>query len=196
MTEPQFDERLACALAQCRVKAGLSQADLAKKVGLSRRTVQSYESMESYPRFSKLIRWFYVCHQNPVSALLSIVSPSMDVSSDVGLIQRIETALNDRVKSLTDSEKRGILFILSGKHGSSVYAFIQLCVAYLHCPMHDRQLITSLVINAYQNAEEKGNLVCPDEIRPDLTNLSSAYEAGRKAYINDQDSYFTVDFTD
>lgn len=196
MTEQEFDERLSIYLAACREKAGLSQSDLAKKIGVSRRTVQSWEAMESFPRFSKIMRWLSVCRQNPVHALLTIASPSMDSVTSVDGLPRIEMALGDRIKSLSDSEKRGLMFILFAKHGSSVFSFIQLCVAYLHCPMHDRQLIASLVINAYRTAEEKGNLVSPDEIRPNLEDLVNAYEAGRQAYIRDEDSYTTIRFTE
>lgn len=194
MTEYEIDERVARFLAEIRELAGLKQTEMAKKLGVSRRTVQAWETGESFPKFSKLIQWIHITNQSPIRILQEIAAPVFDNIKGSDEDNRVEDALTNRVRSLRIREKRGLLFLLYGNHGSSVYAFLQLCVAYLHCPMGDRQNIAMQVINNYKNAKAMGRIVAPDNIEPDMQALEQALEKGREAYVKGQDSYFNIDF--
>lgn len=193
MTEREIDDRIAAYLGETRTIAGLTQAEMAKRMDVSRRTIQSWESGESFPRFSKIMRWMAQTRQNPIRILQEVSAPVFDNIREADEDQRIERALQERVSSLRINEKRGLLFLLFGNHGSSVYAFLQLCIAYLHCPMGDRQNIALQVINNYKNAVEMGTIVSPDNIRPDMATLERALEKGRRAYINGESSYINLD---
>lgn len=193
MTEREIDDRIALYLAETRSIADITQADMAKRLDVSRRTIQAWEAGESYPRFSKILQWMFITRQNPIRILLEVAAPIFDHIKGSDNDARIETALLERIKSLRINEKRGILFILFGNHGSSVYAFLQLCVAYLHCPMSDRQNITLQVINNYKNAKAMGTIVSPDNIEPDMDALERAFEKKRQAYINGENSYINID---
>lgn len=193
MTEREIDDRIAAYLGETRTIAGLTQAEMAKRMDVSRRTIQSWESGESFPRLSKIMRWMSQTRQNPIRILQEVSDPVFNNIRGTDEDQRIERALQERISSLRINEKRGLLFLLFGSHGSSVYAFLQLCIAYLHCPMGDRQNIALQVINNYKNAVEMGTIVSPDNIRPDMETLERAFEKGRRAYIYGESSYINLD---
>lgn len=194
MTERQIDDRVAIYLSETRNDAKITQSDMAKKMGVSRRTIQSWELGESFPKLSKIIQWMHVTKANPIRILQEISAPVFDQIKGSDEDARIALAVKERVESLRIKEKRDLLFILFGNHGSSVYAFLQLCVAYLQCPMGDRQNITLTIINNYKNAKEMGTIVSPGNIQPDMAALESAYEKGRQAYIHQQKSYLNLNF--
>ena len=196
MTEREIDDRVAEFLTDARKSADITQADMARRMNISRRTVQAWEMGESFPKLSKIIQWLHITKQSPIKVLQEISFPVFEQIKGSDDDSRIAEALETRIKSLRIREKRDLLYILFGNHGSSVYAFLQLCVAYLQCPMGDRQNITLTVINNYKLAKDMGTIVSPENIQPDMNALELAYQKGREAYIHNRNSYTNVEYKD
>jgi transcriptional regulator with XRE-family HTH domain len=57
---PTF-EQLASRLAWARESAGITQAELAAQLGISRRTVSNYETGAQRPKLNRLVLWANTC---------------------------------------------------------------------------------------------------------------------------------------
>lgn len=177
--------------------AGKTQEFMAAGLGVSKRTIQNWENGSTSPDLFTGSEWFRVLGLNPFPYYLSYLFPDMfgeispEDDDDV-----IEQALIDLVKNSTMTEKRELLYLMAGRHGSSWYSLLQMFTAHCHTSMHSRVNAARLILDNYEMDVQRGSIVCPDNIRPDVQMLHNAVEEGKRAVINSQSGYTNTPIRD
>lgn len=82
-----------------------------------------------------------------------------------------------------------LLYLISGDHGSSPRAVLQLITAHLQTPMRDRVTQAGVIIKNYEIAHKKNMLSNKDQVQPNMKLLHKAWERGEQAVMEDEDSY-------
>lgn len=183
-------KRFANMLSKARIDSGKSRNQMAIELYVSPRTIQNWEdeSNANFPNALQTIEWFHILGLNFVPYLMEFLHPTDVVPEDADSVA-IRDRLHRRVDSLTDTEVGDLLYILEGNHGSSPHSYIQMCVANLHTPLINRHSVASTVLNNYKVAEMTGQLICTDEIMPDIDSLESAINSGLKSIGNNDFGY-------
>lgn len=106
-----------------------------------------------------------------------------------------KTGLTDREKlkllidTLPEEGISQLLYLISGDHGSSPRAVLQLITAHLQTPMRDRVTQAGVIIKNYEIAHKKNLLSNKDQVQPNMKLLHKAWERGEQAVMEDEDSY-------
>lgn len=118
-----------------RADAGLSQEEMAIGLGVSKKTIQNWEKGISAPDLFQGSEWFRLLGLNPMPYYLEFVYPTLfsDFSPDKSDAE-IEDALIHLIRQASPKEKRELLFLMAGKHGSSWFALLQMFTAHCHTP--------------------------------------------------------------
>ncbi len=180
--------KVADMLRQSRYKADKSQTFMSNTLGVSRRTIQNWEDGTTAPDVVQLYEWFNALCMPPHPYLLKILYPDID-SNKFEDEHEMDKALSSLMRDLPYHEKRKLLFIFEGKHGSSPVSVIDMIVANLQTPLRDRLNICQNIITNYELSEDLDQLTNKDEIRPSVTNLKNALESGIKAVRKRMNSY-------
>lgn len=193
MDRIQRIQRFAEMHYNARCKADKSQEYMAMELGVAKKTIQNWEKGISSPSFFQSLEWFRALGINPMPYYVSLIYPSasVDVDSDTD-DEEIDKAFNEMMKNIPRSGKRALLFLFYGKHGSSPNAIMNMMLAHLHTPMQSRVLHSRLISEAYEMDNELGNIVCPDNIRPNIDALNKAIDSAKNATINKQNSYNNI----
>lgn len=193
MDRIQRIQRFAEMHYKARCKADKSQEYMAMELGVAKKTVQNWEKGISSPSFFQSLEWFRALGINPMPYYVSLIYPSasVDVDSDTD-DEEIDKAFDEMMKNIPRSGKRALLFLFYGKHGSSPNAIMNMMLAHLHTPMQSRTLHARLISETYEMDEKLGNIVCPDNIRPNITALNKAIDSAKNATINKQNSYNNI----
>ena len=88
-------------------------------------------------------------------------------------------------------EKKELLFLMSGLHGSSWYSLLQMFTAHCHTTMQSRVAAARIILENYEMESRTGEIVCKGEIMPDTKMLSHAINQGKQAAQNNQNRYTT-----
>lgn len=175
---------------QSRADAGKSQEFLALGLGVSKKTIQNWEKGISSPDLFQGNEWFRLLGLNPLPYYLSFLYPTFfDQTTNTEDDQKVEDTLIQLIKKSTTTEKRELLYIMTGKHGSSWYALLQMLTAYCHTSMQSRVSAARLILEDYEMEEDIGNLVCTNQIEPDLDMLSNAIEKCKQAAQKKEQGY-------
>lgn len=185
-------EKLGNMLSQARYDSGKSQETVAKTMGISRRTVQNWEYGYGSPDMAKCLDYFDACGVQPLPYLLKLFYKEFDRLSEKSSDKDIEDALIKRIKACSPSEKRKMLFILYGDHGSSTHAIIDMTVAHLHVGLKDRLNVCQQVILNYKIALKHNKLVKEEHILPDMVFLEQAFENAMESVYEGKNSYSNV----
>ena len=178
------------ALAKTRVSAGLSQAEIARRIEKGERTVQSWEKGCTSPDSDEIMDWCTACGVSPITVFMEMTHPDLyKVPDDGKADEELNAELRRLVVKLPPLTKRLLLFILKGSHGSSPPAVISEVAANLHCPLSNRVGICGAVIDHYSFAQSMGLDPCPREPQPPLEDLRMNYKAGRAASENGAQGY-------
>lgn len=183
---------VAEALRIARNESGISQEDMAFDLGVSRRTIQNWESGKSEPTVGQAIRWFQLTGKSPIPFLLQVVLPEFDHISSADEEEELREAMRALVDEIPAEGMRQLLYLFYGDHGSSPRAVMQLVTAHLQTPMKDRVTHAGVITHNYELALKKGNLARPDHIQPDLPFLKNAIAAGEEAVMKDASEYSIV----
>lgn len=177
--------RFAKIWEKSRADAGKTQEYMAKGLGVSRKTVQNWEKGETFPDLFMGSEWFRVLGLNPLPYYLAFVYPEKFEGvepSDSDEI--IDQAIMTLVKNSTVREKRELLFLMGGKHGSSWYSLLQMFTAHCHTSLKSRVNAARLIVDNYEMEEETGELICEENIHPDIAMLKRAIEESKKSVAN------------
>lgn len=169
-------------LLRSRAEAGLTQKELATKIGKSLSTVKNWESGYSSPTIIELQEWLQACKVNEDAYLLSLNHPTSDVDE---ILQALQYGV------LTKREKALLIFFFTGNHGSEWRAQLELLTALNHLSMAERFTSANQIAEYYCLREQNGELICPDGILPDMDYLRYAIKAGKHAAYNKQNGYTT-----
>lgn len=176
-------DRFAWMLIASREEAGLSQNTIAKILRIHPRTVQKWEAGETAPSAEILSQWFGACGVNAEYYWYRYWYPSIFDNKELGkfTLEEMRNALITLVQGMSEPELAAILYIYTGKHGSSPVALLQEAIANLHTPLPSRVAACSLVVSSYDVAAAAGTDPDPDGFQPDMEILRKALAAGHNA---------------
>lgn len=176
--------------SESRIHARKSQEWMAFELGKTRRTVQNWESGRSAPDLFETLEWFRAINTNPFPYFLKLLYPdSIKDLSPASSDEKIEEAFNDLTHNLSVADKRALLYLYGGNHGSSPYSVIQLMLAHLHSPIISRISNAIMITGSYELNKQLGTLICKDNIQPDIDNLSEAIKKAEYAAIHHAEGY-------
>lgn len=188
------ESRFAQIWAASRADAGKSQEFMAKGLGVSKKTVQNWENGITAPDFFMGSKWFQVLGVNPMPYYLSFLFPDLfDGISPENDDEEIEKALISLIMNSTSAEKRELLFLMAGRHGSSWYSLLQMFTAHCHTSMQSRVNVARSILDNYEMESATGKLVCTENIAPDLQMLKNAIEEGKRSVMLGNSGYTNVD---
>ena len=139
--------------------------------------------------------WFRVLGTNPMPYYLAFLYPWLfDGIKPEDDDQEIEQALLFLVKNMTQVEKRQLLYLMAGRHGSPWYSLLQMFTAHCHCSLRSRVTAARTILENYEMDMACGSLVCQDNVQPDMKMLHHAVEEGKLSVFNQLSGYTNVDF--
>lgn len=187
-------KKFAFMHAMVRDKAGKSQEYMAAELCVSKKTIQNWEKGVSSPSFFQSLEWFRVLNVNPFPYYLMIIFPDelFEIKGN-SEDDKIEEAFDALTKTFSINTKRALLYMFYGNHGSSPNAIMQLILAHLHLPMKDRVAPATIVFSMYEMEKELGNLICIDNIQPDMDVLNNAIHKGKCSAMKNEKTYGIVD---
>lgn len=171
-----------------RSDAGKSQEYMSLSLGVSKKTIQNWEKGISSPDFFQTTEWFRVLGLNPFHYYLEFLYPWI-FSSDEKDDEEIEKALLELIRNSSHMEKKQLLYLMSGDHGSSWYSLLQMFTAHCHTSMQSRVSAARIITENYEMEEKTGKLVCPDDVRPDLIMLNESINQGKQAALEAKKGY-------
>lgn len=161
-------------LSDARYKGAKSQAEMAEAIGVSVTTIKSWESGKSVPTLDNALKWFESAGVNPVQYLMRYAHP--DVYKG-----RKDTDADEAFKVLVDNlnteDKYALLYLFMGNHGSSPSAILQMLIAHLHNPIHDRIPVAGNILIQYELNESNNDLISNELPFPDKCFLRCAIES-------------------
>lgn len=184
-------KKIGTFLARSRVKAGVSQEYMAHELNVARGTIIKWERGESLPDILQCFSWFTVINVNPIPYFLYYHSPELfeDLFSGTASDQSVSVALDEMIKEMSIIEKRQLLFLMAGEHGSDWHSMLQMYVADAHTSLRSRHNIAQQVLNNYEIESEANVLNCPMNVKPDLRLLRSAVDKSREAIKDGLEHY-------
>lgn len=189
MNRLEINERFAFMWRKSREDAGKSQDYIAKALGVSKKTVQNWESGFSSPTQEKGFEWFDVLGLQPLPYYLELLYGNYQTSESD---KTVEDALITFIKACTPEEKRKLLFILGATHGSSYAGIIEMLTAHLHVPLKDRLNVAHNILTNYEIASAQGTLISTEGVTPNIDLLNQSYENAKEAVKNNKNSYSNV----
>ena len=190
-SKSERNKRFAKISSLSRSDAGKTQEYMASGLGVSKKTIQNWEKGVSAPDLYEGSEWFRVLGSNPMPYYLAFLYPWLfDGITPEDDDQDIEQTLLFLVKNMTAVEKREMLYLMAGRHGSPWYSLLQMFTAHCHTSMRSRVTASRVILENYEMEEKTGTLVCPQDIPPDLNVLRSAISQGKNAVQNGEVSYF------
>lgn len=184
-----MDSRLADVLMKSRYDGGKSQTYLAKGIGVSKKTIQHWESGVSQPSIEHLIEWFKACGVNPMHYLLEYISPGAFDRFNYNDKDTVDKAFRSLSKNLPHEDKLAMLYIYYGQHGSSPESIMQMILAHLHNPLRDRISIAIHIATYYRLNESTDTLVGGSLPQPNMEMLDEAILAAAESVKNKDKGY-------
>ena len=167
---------------------------MANGLGVSKKTIQNWEKGASAPDLYEGSEWFRVLGTNPMPYYLAFLYPWLfDGIKPEDDDQEIEQALLFLVKNMTSVEKREMLYLMAGRHGSPWYSLLQMFTAHCHCSLRSRVTAARTILENYEMDMACGSLVCQDNVQPDMKMLHHAVEEGKQSVFNQLTGYTNVE---
>lgn len=165
-------KRFANVFAHSRYDADVTQQYIALSLGVTRKTVKAWETGESCPNMFQAAEWFRTIGLNPLPYFLEFLYPSL--FSIKGETNEVDEAIKAMLSMMSVTEKKQLLFLMSGRHGSSGHAMLQMMVANCHTSLRARNQVAHIIANNYEIEEATSGLVCPDDAMPDMEVFQNA----------------------
>ena len=179
--------------SRARVKARRSQEWVANELKITRKTVQNWETGATSPSFFESLEWFRVLNINPFPYYLSLIHPQELNVKCTDNDAKIEKAFDALIHDISIDDKRALLYLYYGDHGSSPYSVIQLLLAHLHLPILPRLDNAYAVLHKYEVYNDMGETICKDNIQPNIKDLRRAIERAEKSAKNKEFGYNNVE---
>lgn len=177
-----------------RYDAGVSQEYVANHIGVSRKTVQNWESGVSTPDFNQSTKWFEALGLNPLPYFLGYLYPENLEDIKAGASdQQVDAALRQLLNDLPNEGKRQLLYLFYGDHGSSPRAVLNLITAHLHLPMRERIAQADIIVDSYELDAATGLLVGADHVAPDINLVKRAIAKAKAAVTSGHKGYQMTD---
>lgn len=170
-------KRFAKVWWKSRDDVGKSQEFMALSMGVSKKTIQNWEK-----------------GLNPIKYYMEFLYPNFFDKTSLDNESELNEKLNNLIKISSAKEKKELIYIMSGTHGSSWPALLQLFAMYCQISLQSRVIVAKIVLENYEMEEKMGRLVNSDKIKPDLELLKSAISICKAATKNGYYGYSTVFF--
>lgn len=175
---------------QSRADAKKSQEYMALGLGVSKKTIQNWEKGISSPDLFQWAEWFNLLGLNPTHYFLAFLYPNIfEIGIDKADDKAVEDVLIQMIKESSPKERRQLLYLMSGEHGSSWHALLQLFTAHCHTSMQSRAAAARLIADNYEIESDNNKLVCPDSAQPDMDALKEAIDLGKIAAKKSENGY-------
>jgi len=179
---------------KARIAANKSQEFMAIELGVAKKTVQNWEKGISSPSFFQSLEWFRILNTNPFPYYMSIMYPKQSKQiKAANTDEEINEAFDTLMKQISINDKRALLYIFYGTHGGDPHTIINLMLAHLHTPLQARITQAMLISYIYEMQEEIDNLICKDDIMPNMEELKSSMMRARVAALQKQYGYSALD---
>ena len=182
------DHLVGFILSTYRVRAGLSQNNVARRAGVSQKTIDNWESGKSGPTIPQLSRLLRALHVSSFQLAYDLRHPQNPISA-----AKEEDAIRMEFHALFDTasakEMEQLIFLKAGDHGGDYWAALQLAVAQMQCSMGDRYKTAKQIADSYDFAVQAGHLSGPNGPQPDLNVLTEASSMAKEAAINGRKKY-------
>ena len=173
---------LAFLVRNAREQAHLTRQELADKLGISKRTIDNWESGVSRPIADSLLDVYEACNAEIAKAI--ITADSYDAESDIEVVrQRVITYL----RTIADDDMiRQLDYNLLSSHGSIAKAQVNLCTAYNHFNKDDKYDVCRTIIGKYKLKQDLGKLINMGEPLPDIEYLEKVCHDVREELIRNE----------
>ena len=190
----EYRLRVAEAITSARETAGVSQRELADRLGRDKRTIQKWEKGE-----------MKIAQEDFIALFDALKVPVEAYSKWIRHPELFPKGLDD-IRNFTTDQKRNALadyyreqatpleveqeyYFLFANHGSSIDGMYQQWMANLMTPLRDRKRICSQVIDNYNEAKLTGTIADPDAPQPNMEVLLACYEASFQSIQNGDAGY-------
>lgn len=187
----EINDRFARIWRVSRDKAGVSQDVIAKRLGISKKTVQNWEAGASSPSQVMGFKWFKALGIQPLPYYLSVLYPGFGDVPAEPQDKEVDEYLQKLIADLPARTKRELLYMLSGYHGSSVVGVMEMVTAHLQAPLRDRVNVAQSIETNYTIAEANGRIRCPGHVQPDTGLLQEMIGKGKEAVLSGKEEYTT-----
>ena len=178
--------RVAEAIAAARQDAGVSQRDLAERLGRDRRTIQKWEKGEMKITLEDFLDIFDAL-KIPVEAYSKWIRNPELFPRGLDDIRGFST--DKKRSALADYYEHQAYYFLFANHGSSCDGMYQQWMANLMTPLRDRKRICGQIIDNYNEALATGAITDPDAPQPNMDVLRACYEASSQSVQNGDSGY-------
>lgn len=189
MNDVDINERIALILRESREKANVSQDYIAKKLNISKKSVQNYEASISVPNVKMIIKWFEAVDVPIYPYMFQLSHPELIALNANSSDAEVRNALISVIQDMDINQMRQHFFEMFGEHGTAPKGMGEVKTAYLHLPMYVKIGIAEIISTQFEIAEARGELVQPDKIMPDKEALKEYIEKAKKAVIEGKDTY-------
>ena len=192
MTEYRL--RVAKAIAAARESAGVSQRELADRLGRDKRTIQKWEKGEMKIAIEDFLEIFDALKVQVEAYSKWIRHPELfpngvaDISGYSTDLKRRAVMDFYRVQA-SPSEVEQEFYFLFADHGSDYHGMYQQWMANLMTPLRDRRRICAQIIANYKEAASTGTLTDPNAPQPNMDVLLACYEASAHSIENGAGKY-------
>lgn len=186
----EYDKRIAKALEMARSKAGISQERLAKRMGVSRPTIEGREQGASPVTLAELIDWCVSCGVPAKRYTDACIHPGLlEYLEDDITTEEKRQILHAVVDEMSNYEVDGWLYLYYGDHGSDPLGVLTEVLANLHTPLRDRVTIVNAIIGHYRMARSTDTDPDPNGIQPVMPIVQQASDCGTEAARRGDDAY-------
>ena len=190
-------KRIAQTIISARERVGLSQRELADRMGRDRRTIQKWESGEVKVGLEDYLDIFEALHIGVELYSKWIRHPELfprgltDVY-DFNISQKRSVLVEYYKEQASPIEIEQEYYILFADHGSDYYGMRQQRIANLQTPLRDRRRICGQIIENYQEAVTLGTLTDPNGPQPIMKILMACYNASEESVRKGENRYATT----
>lgn len=186
----EYDKRIAKALEMARAKAGISQENLAKRMGVSRPTIAGREQGASPVTLADIIDWCVSCGVPAKRYTDACIHPGLlEYLEDDITTEEKRQILHAVVDEMSNYEVDGWLYLYYGDHGSDPMGVLTEVLANLHTPLRDRVSIVNAIIGHYEMAQSTKTDPDPNGTQPVMDVVRQARDCGTAAAKNLEDVY-------
>ena len=186
--------RVARAITAAREAAGVSQRELADRLGRDKRTIQKWEKGEMKIALEDFLGIFEALKIQVEAYSKWIRHPELFPNGPEDILHY---STDKKRKALSDFYQRQAspleveqeYYFLFADHGSDYHGMYQQWMANLMTPLRDRRRICSQVIDNYNEAKATGTIVDPSAPQPDMEVLQACYEASLQSVQHGDNGY-------
>ena len=194
MNSVEYAEKVAKMWRKSRAAAGKSQDQVAKALGISKKTVQNWEAGDQAPNFKMALAWFQALGVPMYPYLMELLHPQefahINAESDM---ETLRAALHKYVDELDDAHVRELLFLLYGDHGSSPTGVLDVMTAYLRMPLAMRVCVADNILTNYQMAEATGMAKGDNHVIVKTETIERFVDTAKQAVLNGKETYIVTE---